>query len=97
MKGVADEPVDSFENCVQLIESLENLTTAIAVDSLVVLQLAVVLLGPENPRYGNTMKTVAATAMNAKSSRAHTIFKLMVEKRDLVETDQAIGATGKIN
>ena len=27
------------------------------------------------------MKTVAATAMNAKSSRAHTIFKLMVEKR----------------
>ena len=32
-------------------------------------------------RYGNTMKTVAATAMNAKSSRAHTIFKLMVEKR----------------
>lgn len=51
VKGVADEPVDSFENCVQLIE------------------------------YGNTMKTVAATAMNAKSSRAHTIFKLMVEKR----------------
>ena len=34
-----------------------------------------------NGRYGNTMKTVAATAMNAKSSRAHTIFKLMVEKR----------------
>eukprot|EP00913_Durusdinium_trenchii_P008298 g7795.t1 len=53
VKGVADEPVDSFENCVQLIE------------------------------YGNTMKTVAATAMNAKSSRAHTIFKLMVEKRNL--------------
>ncbi|CAE7448035.1 unc-104 [Symbiodinium sp. CCMP2592] len=51
VKGVADEPVESFENCVQLIE------------------------------YGNTMKTVAATAMNAKSSRAHTIFKLMVEKR----------------
>lgn len=36
-------------------------------------------------RYGNTMKTVAATAMNAKSSRAHTIFKLMVEKRAWVD------------
>jgi len=31
--------------------------------------------------YGNTMKTVAATAMNSKSSRGHTIFKLMLEKR----------------
>mmetsp|Transcript_33302 Transcript_33302/g.62198 ORF Transcript_33302/g.62198 Transcript_33302/m.62198 type:complete len:286 (-) Transcript_33302:2-859(-) len=31
--------------------------------------------------YGNTMKTVAATAMNAKSSRAHTVFKLALEKR----------------
>uniref|UniRef100_A0A7S4RK85 Kinesin motor domain-containing protein n=1 Tax=Alexandrium monilatum TaxID=311494 RepID=A0A7S4RK85_9DINO len=31
--------------------------------------------------YGNTMKMVAATAMNSKSSRGHTIFKLMLEKR----------------
>jgi len=31
--------------------------------------------------YGNTMKTVAATAMNAKSSRAHTVFKLSMEKK----------------
>eukprot|EP00931_Biecheleriopsis_adriatica_P073829 TRINITY_DN48042_c0_g1_i1.p1 TRINITY_DN48042_c0_g1~~TRINITY_DN48042_c0_g1_i1.p1 ORF type:complete len:1119 (+),score=211.71 TRINITY_DN48042_c0_g1_i1:151-3507(+) len=51
VKNVVDEPVESFDKCLQLIE------------------------------YGNTMKTVAATAMNAKSSRAHTIFKLMVEKR----------------
>lgn len=30
--------------------------------------------------YGNTMKTIAATAMNARSSRGHTIFKLIMEK-----------------
>jgi len=35
--------------------------------------------------YGNTMKTVAATAMNAKSSRSHTVFKLMVEKKGGVD------------
>lgn len=43
--------------------------------------IVVVVLAAGSCRYGNTMKTVAATAMNAKSSRAHTIFKLMVEKR----------------
>jgi len=31
--------------------------------------------------FGNTMKTVAATAMNSKSSRSHTIFRLKMEKR----------------
>mmetsp|Transcript_15676 Transcript_15676/g.36754 ORF Transcript_15676/g.36754 Transcript_15676/m.36754 type:complete len:916 (-) Transcript_15676:181-2928(-) len=31
--------------------------------------------------FGNAMKTVAATAMNSKSSRAHTIFRLKMEKR----------------
>eukprot|EP00404_Azadinium_spinosum_P009808 CAMPEP_0180554616 /NCGR_PEP_ID=MMETSP1036_2-20121128/75006_1 /TAXON_ID=632150 /ORGANISM="Azadinium spinosum, Strain 3D9" /LENGTH=328 /DNA_ID=CAMNT_0022570413 /DNA_START=103 /DNA_END=1085 /DNA_ORIENTATION=+ len=31
--------------------------------------------------WGNTMKTVRATAMNAQSSRGHTVFKLNVEKR----------------
>lgn len=30
--------------------------------------------------YGNAMKAVAATAMNRNSSRAHTIFKLRVER-----------------
>lgn len=31
--------------------------------------------------YGNSNKTVAATAMNAKSSRGHTVFKLKMERR----------------
>lgn len=32
--------------------------------------------------YGNTMKTVAATAMNKQSSRAHTVVKLYVETKE---------------
>eukprot|EP00930_Biecheleria_cincta_P033429 TRINITY_DN23159_c0_g1_i1.p1 TRINITY_DN23159_c0_g1~~TRINITY_DN23159_c0_g1_i1.p1 ORF type:complete len:957 (-),score=188.99 TRINITY_DN23159_c0_g1_i1:107-2977(-) len=32
--------------------------------------------------YGNSMKSVAATAVNAKSSRGHTLFKLTVERQE---------------
>jgi hypothetical protein len=31
--------------------------------------------------YGNAMKSVSATAMNSKSSRAHTIFKMNLKRR----------------
>eukprot|EP00930_Biecheleria_cincta_P100427 TRINITY_DN9206_c0_g1_i1.p1 TRINITY_DN9206_c0_g1~~TRINITY_DN9206_c0_g1_i1.p1 ORF type:complete len:963 (-),score=235.68 TRINITY_DN9206_c0_g1_i1:123-3011(-) len=31
--------------------------------------------------YGNTMKAVSSTAMNASSSRGHTVFKLSMEKK----------------
>lgn len=40
--------------------------------------------------YGNTLKSVAATAMNAKSSRAHTLFILKFEKNDGQDIDTAV-------
>merc|ERR1719160_1627053 len=40
--------------------------------------------------YGNTMKTVAATAMNSKSSRAHTIFVIRFDKNDGQDLDTTV-------
>merc|ERR1719160_1145992 len=40
--------------------------------------------------YGNTMKTVAATAMNSKSSRAHTIFVIRFDKNDGQDLDMTV-------
>lgn len=40
--------------------------------------------------YGNAMKSVAATAMNAKSSRAHTLFIIRFEKNDGQDLDTTV-------
>lgn len=46
--------------------------------------------------YGNAMKTVAATMMNAQSSRGHTVFILKMERKGGDGEDDALTTTSEV-